>query len=136
MVEDLKDKFEDEMGALEKAETQENNDHQLLLQDLVDQIEDGKRESEEKKALKAQMESNKGEAEGDLADTERAVEEDTKSLKDLRVECQDNAKDYEERQVARAGEITASDKVGGGSQHLPGLVQTGGAPALAQLRSA
>merc|ERR1719159_2411962 len=142
MVEDLKDKFEDEMKALEKSETEENNNYQLLIQDVLDQIDDGKRESEEKKALKTQRESDKGEAEGDLADTETAVSEDEKFLKDVSQECARNSKDYEERQVARAGEITAikkaieimtSDKVTGGK-----FVQTGAASegtALAQLRS-
>merc|ERR1719169_127843 len=52
------------------------------------------------------------------------------------------AVEYEKEQVLRGGEIEAinkaieimsSDKVSGGSQHLPGLVQTG--DALAQLRS-
>merc|ERR1719311_158008 len=146
MVKGLGKKFKDELGDLEKAETEEDNNHQMLLQDLIDQIEDGKRESEKKKALKMRREQDGAAAEGDLADVTAGLGEDEKFLKDLNTECQIKAEEYEQNQVARAGEITAikkareimsSDKVTGGKKSL---VQQGdaddSAPVLVQLRSA
>merc|ERR1719281_2247177 len=105
----------------------------MMVADLVDQIEGSQTARDDKAATKAEREESKGEAMGDLADNENTLKEDSKFLSDLETECEEKAVDYEKRQVLRAGEIEAlskaieimsSDKVGGGTQHLPGLVQT------------
>merc|ERR1719327_1612826 len=97
--------------------------------------------SDEKMSQKAQKEKDKAQAEGDLADTIITVDEDTKFLTDLSSECETKSVEFETNQVLRAGELTAinkaieimsSDKVSGGTQHLPSLVQDG--VSLAQLR--
>merc|ERR1719327_1934778 len=98
--------------------------------------------SDEKMSQKAQKEKDKAQAEGDLADTIITVDEDTKFLTDLSSECESKSVEFEKNQVLRAGELEAvgkaieimsSDKVSGGTQHLPGLVQQG--VSLAQFRA-
>merc|ERR550514_2214278 len=136
MVEGLGDK-------LQKEEMNEKHAHDMMAQDLTDQIESAKKNSEKKASTKAQRESDKAAAEGELADTTNGLNEDTKFLSDLTAECEQKAIEFEQNQQVRQGEIDAinkaieimsSDKVSGaGEKHLPGLVQTD--TALAQLRS-
>merc|ERR1719230_223027 len=137
MVEGLGDKFEEERDTLQKEEMNEKHAHDMMLQDLTDQIESAKKSSEKKASTKAQRESDKGQAEGELADTSSGLAEDTKFLADLTAECEQKAAEFEQNQATRQGEIEAinkaieimsSDKVAG-----VGFVQTG--TALAQLRS-
>merc|ERR1719486_1113796 len=143
MIEELQDKFKDEINELEKAESEESHAHNMMVQELVDQTEAATRERNSAKSAKAKNEEDKAEAEGDLADTSATLAEDEKFLSELTTECEQKAADLEKRQEVRAGELEAikkaieimsSDAVSGsGDKHLPGLVQTGA--ALVQLRS-
>merc|ERR1719506_2587952 len=134
MIKGLGDKFEDEKSDVEKEEMKRQGAYDLMIQDVLDQIDNGKEAADEKAAIKSEKEQGKAAAEGDLADTKATLAEDQKFLKDLESGCESKSVDYEKRQVLRAGEIEAikkaieimsSDKVAGGTQHLPGLVQTG-----------
>merc|ERR1719420_2783755 len=97
---------------------------------------------EEKAATKKQRESDAADAKGDLADTQASLADDEQFLKQLETECEQKSVDYEKRQVLRAGEITAvskaieimsSDKVSGGTKHLPG---SAAAASLLQVETA
>merc|ERR1719281_1538265 len=99
-----------------------------MVQDILDQIENANDSREAKAKTKKQRETDAAEAKGDLADTQATLAEDEKFLKQLQDECEQKSVDYEKRQVLRAGEITAvskaieimsSDKVSGGTKHLP-----------------
>jgi len=114
----------------------------MVVQDLTDNIERSTKESDSKTSFKAKREKDGAEAEGDLADTTASLASDTTYLADLTKECATKAADYEARQVVRAGEVEALMKameimggaaVGGGTQHLPTLVQQ--STSFAQLRS-
>jgi chromosome segregation ATPase len=142
MVKDLGDKFEDEKNAAEKAEMEKAAAYQLMVQDILDQIDNAKEAREEKAATKKQRESDAADAKGDLADTQASLADDEQFLKQLETECEQKSVDYEKRQVLRAGEITAvskaieimsSDKVSGGTKHLPG---SAAAASLLQLDTA
>jgi len=144
MVEGLGEKFEAQREEVEKEETTEKNAHEMLQADLSDQLDGASKQREKKAAFKAQRETEKADYSGELADTEATLAEDKKFLADLTAECQQKAVDFEQRQATRQGEIEAigkaieimsSDEVSGGSQHLPGLVQTSATASLAQLRS-
>jgi len=144
MIEELQDKFKDELNDLEKAESEERHAHNMMVQELTDQTEAATREKNSAKSSKAKNEEAKAEAEGSLADTTTTLEEDEKFLSALTSECEQKAVDFEKRQEVRAGELEAikkaieimsSDTVSGsGDKHLPGLVQTQSS-ALVQLRS-
>merc|ERR1719159_1401024 len=144
MIEELQDKFKDELNELEKAESEERHAHNMMVQELVDQTEAATRERNSAKSAKAKNEEAKAEAEGDLADTSATLVEDEKFLSELTTECEQKAADFEKCQEVRAGELEAikkaieimsSDTVSGsGDKHLPGLMQTQSS-ALVQLRS-
>jgi len=141
MVEGLGAKFDDERSELEKKEANNRHAYDMLSQDLTSQIANGKDERESKTARKAGREQDHAAAEGDLADTTATLKEDEKFLADLTAESEQKTSDFGQRQETRAGEIEAlgkaieimsSDSIGGGSQHLPSLVQK--KVSLAQLR--
>merc|ERR1740130_1020614 len=100
-----------------------------MAQDLTSQIDHASEERANKVSKKAGREEDKGA----LADTSETLKADLKYLGDLDVECRAKSSDFAQRQDLRAGEIDAIAKavevmagsaVGGGSQHLPALVQT------------
>merc|ERR1719324_544686 len=143
MVEGLGEKFEEEREELEKKEMNEKHAHDMLMQDLTDQIESAAKSREKKASFKAEQEAASAQSKGDLADTTSTKAEDEKFLADLTSECESKAIEFEQNQETRAGELEAinkaieimsSDKVSGaGAKHLPGLVQVG--TSLAQLRT-
>merc|ERR1719160_1778483 len=154
MVKELRDKMKDEKDEIDKAEMETAGNFDLMVGDLVRQIENNSRQLEKNAATKAQRERERSTAEGDLNDARATLAQDQKYLKDVASECETNSDDFEKRQQARAGEITAiskaieimsSEKVSGvASKHLPGLAQeeqedqgeaNEGATALVQLRS-
>jgi len=141
MVKKLGKKFKAERYEIEKEEAKKQAAHDMVVQDLTDSIEKATTQSDNKMATKAQREKDGKEAEGALGDTTASVAADEKFLTDLLSECEARSKEFETNQVLRAGELTAinkaieimsSDKVSGGTQHLPSLVQDG--VSLAQLR--
>jgi len=142
MVKKLGKKFKAERYEIEKEEAKKQAAHDMVVQDLTDSIEKATTESDNKMGTKAQREKDGAEAEGALGDTTATLAEDEKFLTDLLKECEMRSKEFETNQVLRAGELTAvgkaieimsSDKVSGGTQHLPSLVQDG--VSLAQLRT-
>jgi DNA repair exonuclease SbcCD ATPase subunit len=142
MVKELGKKFKEEKYVIETEEAKKKHASDMIVQDLQGSLDRSSKESSEKMATKSQREKDKSEAEGDLADTTAAVASDTTYLADLTKECSTKAADYEARQVVRAGEVQALMKaieimsgsaVGGGTQHLPSLVQK---TSFVQLRSA
>merc|ERR1719159_1542133 len=142
MVKKLGKKFKMERYEIEKEEAKKQAAHDMVVQDLTDSIEKASTQSDSKMATKAQREKDGSEAEGFLADTTSTLSEDEKFLSDLLKECESRSKEFETNQVLRAGELTAinkaieimsSDKVSGGTQHLPSFVQDG--VSFAQLRA-
>merc|ERR1719408_1237270 len=114
---------------------------------LEGQLKDSKLDREKKAAAKAATEQAMANAEGEKADTEKAIAEDKKYLAELKAECEAKRKAFEERQATRAGEIEAigqaveilsGDSVSGAAaKHLPGLLQMkkqGYKKSFAQLR--
>lgn len=142
MVKKLGDKFKEEKAAIEKEEAKKQFASDMIVQGLTDSIERATTSQNEKTAAKAGREKDKAEADGNLEDTKLTKAEDEKMLTDLNSECESKTVEYEKEQTMRGGEITAiskaieimsSDKVSGGTQHLPSLVQDG--VSLSQFRT-
>merc|ERR1719420_172227 len=142
MVKDLGAKFKEEKYAIETEFAKKEHASMMVVQDLTDNLERANKEFSMKSSTKSQREKDKAEAEGDLADTTASLGEDNTYLADLTKECATRAEEFENNQVIRAGEIEALMKaieimsgaaVGGGTAHLPSLVQE--ANSFAQLRS-
>merc|ERR1719301_446562 len=142
MVKGLGKKFEAERYELEKAEATKQANYDMLAQELTDNIERATKQRDLKSKTKGERLQSKGDDEASLASTTATLAEDTKFLQDLTVECEQIAIDFDKRQELRQGEIDAvqkaidimsGDAVGGGTQHLPSLVQR--STSLVQLRS-
>merc|ERR1719265_703068 len=144
MVEELGDKFQDERNQLETDEANKKHAYDMMAQDLTSQIEHATEERESKAGKKASREEDKGSYSGELADTTATLQADMKFLNDLTVEYEQKSSDFSQRQELRAGEIDAINKamevmtsgdIGGGTKHLPSLVQVKKHASLAQLRA-
>merc|ERR1719271_316214 len=86
MLENLKEKFEDELRDLEKGEMNA------------------------KAKIKSEKEEAAAEAKGDLADTTAAEKEDSTYLSELGAQCTQKSADFESRQQLRAEELEAIEK--------------------------
>jgi len=132
-TEQLDGKFGAELHELEKKMIVAGQDFTIQIQELINQIEQATDESELKTKVKAERAQDEASAKGDLATTENDLATDTKYLKDLITECDQKAKDFENRQMLRkdeliaihkAIEIMSSDEVmGTGEKHLPQFLQ-------------
>jgi len=145
MLEKLEDKFKKELDGYVKEEMNSKHAHQMLDQELHDQIEEANRQREEKTKVKAQRASDEATAKGDKATTQEAKAADEKYLKDLIIECGEKSRSFEQRQMLRAEEIEAvgkaidiiqsPDVAGSGSKHLPSLLQMKTKTSMVLLRS-
>jgi len=142
MVKKLGKKFKAERYEIEKEEAKKQAASDMIVQDLTDSIEKASTESDSKMGTKSSREKDGAQAEGDLGDTTATLAEDGTFLTDLASECETRSREFETNQVLRSGELVAigkaigimsSDKISGGSKHLPSLVQDG--VSLAQLRT-
>jgi len=133
MLEKLDGKFGAELHELEKKMIVAGQDFTIQIQELINQIEQATDESELKTKVKAERAQDEASAKGDLATTENDLATDTKYLKDLITECDQKAKDFENRQMLRKDELVAINKaieimssdevMGTGEKHLPQFLQ-------------
>lgn len=142
MVKGLGKKFESERYELEKAESTKQANYDMMAQELTSQIDSSTKQKNLKATEKGQKLTEKSDDEGSLGSTTATLEEDTKFLQDLTIECEQKAIDFKKRQELRQGEIDAiskaieimgGDDVSGGTQHLPSLVQK--STSFVQLRN-
>merc|ERR1719235_1703103 len=75
LLEDLKEKAEEELASLRKAETNTQHNYAMLKQSLEDSIAADTEAKDEAAAAKAAAEEAKATAEGDLAMTEKALDD-------------------------------------------------------------
>jgi predicted nucleic acid-binding Zn-ribbon protein len=133
MIEKLETKFKLELDGFEKEEMNAKHNFEMQIQELVNQIQQATDESALKTKVKSERAEDEATAKGDLATETSAKAADEKYLADLVTECDQKAKDYENRQMLRKDEIEAinkaieimsSDEVSGsGEKHLPQLIQ-------------
>jgi len=145
MLEDLKEKFNEEQSALMKSEMEAKNKFDLLALSLTDQIKVATKEGKEKAGAKADCDQSAAEAQTSLDATTAAKAEDEKYLAELNARCELKADAFEARQKMRAEEIEALAKaieiIGGKSvsgaadKHLPSLVTRKVHVSMAQLRA-
>merc|ERR1719271_190338 len=133
MVNNLKDKMEDERAAVEKEESEKLHAYQLLTQQLSMDIEAATEERDGKAELMAQRSEDSASSKGDASETADTKAADEKYLADLTAQCELKAGEFEQRQALRDGEqqalakaieIISSKAVSGASEkHLPQLLQ-------------
>merc|ERR1719313_177518 len=110
MLEDLKEKFEDERRKLEKDEVGSEHAFELLCMDLDQTVERATKARTAKASTKAAREEAAAQAKGDLSDTTSSRDEDSAYLSALDAQCSQKSSDFESRQELRDEELEAIDK--------------------------
>merc|ERR1719199_1549591 len=110
MLENLKDKFEDELRDLEREEMNAEHAYELMSVDLKASIKQADGEMNAKAKIKSEKEEAAAEAKGDLSDTTAAHNEDSTYLSELNAQCTQKSADFESRQQLRAEELEAIQK--------------------------
>merc|ERR1719395_507042 len=108
IVDVLNDLLADAEGQLEdarKAESNLQNNYEMLKLELEDAIKYGGQEMDKTKKNNAACEEKKAEAEGDLEVTNKALAEDIKQLADTHQECMTKATDFEAETASRGEEL-------------------------------
>jgi len=107
VLEDLKDKAEGELTDARRAETNSQHNFNMLKQSLEDKNAADNKDMEEEKAAKAEAEETKATAEGDLAQTVKALAEANAALDACNRNCMQVATDHAETVKGRAAELAA-----------------------------
>merc|ERR1719323_2885934 len=107
VLEDLKEKAEEQLSKLRKAETSAKHNYAMLKQSLTDQLAADNKDMSDEKASKAASEEAKATAEGDLANTVKDLADGSKTLETTSTSCMTTAADHEATVKSRKEELAA-----------------------------
>merc|ERR1719323_2918201 len=107
VLEDLKEKAEEQLSSLRKAETTAKHNFAMLKQSLEDQLAADNKDMADEKAAKAASEEAKATAEGDLANTVKDLADGENSLATTSSSCMQTAADHEATVKSRKEELAA-----------------------------
>merc|ERR1740120_4097 len=107
VLEDMKEKAEEQLSDLRKAETNTAHNFDMLKQSLTDSIKADNHDMAEEKAAKAAAEEAKATAEGDLAATNKDLADSEAALSNANNNCMQVASDHEATVKGRAEELKA-----------------------------
>jgi len=110
VLQDLKEKAENQLEELRHTETTDTHNFQALKQSLEDQIAYGQKEIAEAKAGLADSSERKAIAEGDLKVTSNDLDENVKVKATLHHDCMTRAENFEAETKSRAEELNALAK--------------------------
>jgi hypothetical protein len=110
ILEETKDKAENELGDCRKAEMEASHKYEMLKGSLEGEIGNKKRKLADASSGKTAAEEAKGKAEAEKVDTEKSKAADEEYLQTLRTDCQAKAVEWEERLKSAKGEMGALDK--------------------------
>merc|ERR1719225_136107 len=105
VLEDLKEKAEEQLSALRKEETNAKHNYEMLKQSLEDQLAADTKDMDETKSAKAASEEAKATAEGELAETVKELANSKSALETVSSDCMQSAADHEATLKARAEEL-------------------------------
>merc|ERR1719487_216312 len=124
MFEDLEHKMAEEKSDTEREEANRQHAYKMLMQDLENRLQRTTEEREEDIKQKAAKVQALADAKGEKADTEAALAEDEKYLKELKEMCRQKTAEFEARQELRQGELQAIGKAVEIMQSKVALVDT------------
>merc|ERR1719487_210083 len=110
LLEDLKEKAEEELADVRKAESGSKHNYQMLRQSLEDQIAADTKDMNEEKSAKAASEESKAAAVGDLSETTKDLANSESVLQTTGTSCMSVAADHEATMKGRAEELAAIAK--------------------------
>jgi len=105
VLQDMKEKAEEELSELRKAETSAKHNFAMLKQSLEDQITVDNKDLSQEKAAKSASEEAKSTAEGDLQRTEKRLADTKQALETAHSSCMQTAADHEATIKAREEEL-------------------------------
>jgi len=107
VLEDLKQKAENQLTELRKVEANAQHNFDMMKQSLEDEIEVNNKELDVEKTLKANAQETNAQARGELGVTTKDLETAKETLKNLDQDCMDMAKDHEASTNSRKEELKA-----------------------------
>jgi len=107
VLEDMKEKAEEQLSELRKAETSAKHNYQMLRQSLEDQMTADTKDLQEEKVAKASASEGKATAEGDLATTVKDLADSKAALELAQGNCMQAAADHDATVKARQEELDA-----------------------------
>jgi len=107
VLEDLKEKAEEELADLRKAESSTKHNYAMLKQSLEDQMSADGKDMDEEKAAKAAADETRATAVGDLAETTKDLANAEQNLQTTGTTCMTVAADHEATMKGRTEELTA-----------------------------
>merc|ERR1712066_256178 len=105
VLEDMKEKAEEQLSDLRKAETNTAHNFDMLKQSLTDSIAADNHDLAEEKAAKGDAEAAKATAEGDLAATNKDLADAQAALENANRDCMQVAADHEATVAGRNEEL-------------------------------
>jgi cell division protein FtsB len=105
VLEDLKEKSEEQLASLRKAETNAKHNYEMLKQSLEDQSAANNKAMKQEKAAKAASEQTKAIAEGELTLTVKSLADSNAALETAHSNCMTTAADHEATVRARDEEL-------------------------------
>jgi len=138
VLEDMKEKAENQLNDLRKAESTSKHNYDMLKQSLEDSIEADTKDMDEEKSLKAATEERKATSDGDLAETVKELAKDQESVKVASDTCMQVAADHEATVRSRTEELAAiataekvlKESTGGAQEQSYSLLQMKAATRL------
>merc|ERR1719375_1541265 len=143
LLEKFLTKFKGELEEVEREESNQSKNHDLMMIQLSDEIDYMKKEIEEKTVLKAKRSEESASAKASLAATKKELAEDEKTLADMtatfaaksdQFKANQEVRKQELEAIGKAIEIIADPSVAGSYGKHINLVQAGKTTFL-QLRS-
>jgi chaperonin cofactor prefoldin len=107
VLEDLKEKAENELADLRKAESNAAHNYDMLKQSLTDQIAADNKDKDDETTAKNAAEETKATAEGDLTNTVKDLADAQNALQVANTNCMQVAADHEATVVSRNAELKA-----------------------------
>jgi len=106
----LKEKAEEQLSGLRKAEVSAKHNFEMLKQSLTDQMSADNKALADEKASKASSQETKATAEGDLANTVKDLKDGETALEATKGSCMQTAADHEATVAARKEELAVIAK--------------------------
>jgi len=106
VLEDLKEKAEEELADLRKAESSTKHSYAMLKQSLEDQMAADGKDLDEQKAAKAAADETRATASGDLTETTKDLANAEQTIQTTSTTCMTVAADHEATMKGRKEELT------------------------------
>jgi len=110
VLEDLKEKADDELQELRGAEAAGKQNFEMLAQSLQDSMANARTDKGDAEALKSKSGEDKAAAQGELETTNKALAEAKSRNQDIKQVCMQTASDHEQSVAARKEELEVISK--------------------------